>query len=323
MAKYQPPFDPNFLDAVNGIHASSENANASYNNGDPRIGQKGSIPPAEVFEHFQREIIAAIAGAGLTPTHTDLTQLWQVFQVVVASNASAQGVSIYEQFAAAKHRFRDLIPGDNISLQLVETATAGRYGIRINVSNVAGSGSGSQGSSGGAAGDVIRPCLVGITGDLTNLVSCGAAIASTVRGSGYEAAKSFDDSLSTAWEPTPSEVATSNWVGWDFDPSNTGYFATVNKVTLRQRFNSTNQNDIWRAAVVEASEDLSTWVQVATLAGLVHPAADATGPVEAVTFSPYSARAFRVRGTAVDRYTSAAALIQVPLLLEVEFIKTA
>lgn len=322
--KYQPEFDPGYLDPVDGIHNSTENANKSYVNGDPRIGRKGSIPPAQVFEHPQREIMAVIEGAGLSPSHTNLAQLWQALQVIQASNASGNGaVAVYEAFAAAKHRFRDLIPGDNISLQLVETsAGSGRYGIKINVSNVSGSGSGSQNNaSGGGAGDVIRPCLVGITGDLTNLASCGNAIASGYYTTGYEAAKAFDDNTATKWQGANGAGATASWIGWDFDPSNAGYFGTINKATLRQYHNLTNRTDKWRAAVLQATNDpsRSTWTTIATWASLSDVPDDAMGPVEAITFANYSARAFRIVPTSVYRYSGAG--VPVPNITEVEFIK--
>ncbi|TCR60929.1 hypothetical protein [Bosea sp. BK604] len=49
--------------------------NAPYVNGNPSTGQMGSIPPAAAFEHPQREILALIAAAALTPAGADLSQL--------------------------------------------------------------------------------------------------------------------------------------------------------------------------------------------------------------------------------------------------------
>lgn len=59
-------------------------ADAGYVNGDPSIGQKGSIPPAAQMEYPQREIINAILSADLTPTNNDLTQLAQAIGVIAA-----------------------------------------------------------------------------------------------------------------------------------------------------------------------------------------------------------------------------------------------
>lgn len=60
--KYNKPFDATDLDAP-------------YVNGNPAIGVKGSIPPAEAFEYPQREIMHVIEAAGMTGTNTDLFQL--------------------------------------------------------------------------------------------------------------------------------------------------------------------------------------------------------------------------------------------------------
>lgn len=49
--------------------------NAGYINGDPEINREGSIPPAEVFEHPQREIVAVIAKSEIVPSDGDLLQL--------------------------------------------------------------------------------------------------------------------------------------------------------------------------------------------------------------------------------------------------------
>lgn len=325
--KYQPEFDPGYLDPVDGIHNSSGNANKSYVNGDPRIGRKGSIPPAAAFEHPQREILAAIAGAGLTPSHMNLDQLWEVFQIINAANTAPGSFAVYETFASAKHRFRSLLAGDNITLQLVENpAGSGRHCIRINVSDVAGSGSGSQSSgSGGGSGDVLRPCLVGITGDITNLSSCGAAIASSYRLSAYEASKAFDDSESTQWEPTAGVTATDNWIGWDFDPANSGYFGTFDQITFKQLHNASNRTDKWLAAVVQATNDpsRSTWTTIGSFAALTPPGDNAMGPLESVALSTYSARAVRIKPTSVQRYDSASLLIQTPIILEMSVIRNA
>jgi len=49
--------------------------NAPYVNGDPTIGRQGSIPPAAMMEHPQREIVALIEKSGFTPSETNLQQL--------------------------------------------------------------------------------------------------------------------------------------------------------------------------------------------------------------------------------------------------------
>lgn len=72
---YQPPFLP----ALNGIRQSNgtfnTSADAPYTNGNPATGEPGSIPPADAFEHPQREIYRALTCAGIIPSRTNLTQL--------------------------------------------------------------------------------------------------------------------------------------------------------------------------------------------------------------------------------------------------------
>lgn len=68
--KYTPPLD-------------STNPNAGYVNADPANGQEGSIIPAGALEDPQREIIAVITDAGLTPSPTDKTQLKQAINTKI------------------------------------------------------------------------------------------------------------------------------------------------------------------------------------------------------------------------------------------------
>jgi hypothetical protein len=58
------------------------NPNAPYILGNPVTGTPGSIPPATAIEFPQREITNAIAGAGLTPSNDDLTQLLQAIKLL-------------------------------------------------------------------------------------------------------------------------------------------------------------------------------------------------------------------------------------------------
>ena len=80
--KYTPPF-------------GSIDPNASYVNGDPATGTQGSIPPAAAQEQPQREILAVITAAGLTPSQSDLTQLQQAIrrQIALGSYAVAGGTA--------------------------------------------------------------------------------------------------------------------------------------------------------------------------------------------------------------------------------------
>jgi hypothetical protein len=60
--KYQPP------------HGISD-PNAPYINGNPALGQQGSIPPAAVFEQPQREIVGVVEKSGFVTSDIDLLQL--------------------------------------------------------------------------------------------------------------------------------------------------------------------------------------------------------------------------------------------------------
>ncbi len=55
---------------------------SSWVNGNPATGVRGSIPNAGSQEYPQREIVAVIAAAGLTPTNDDLTQLLKAIQLI-------------------------------------------------------------------------------------------------------------------------------------------------------------------------------------------------------------------------------------------------
>lgn len=76
--KYNPP--PGSLDP-----------NAPFITGTPGI-TRGSPICGEALEHPQREILAVITGAGLTPEATDLTQLFKaITSIVEARDANAPG----------------------------------------------------------------------------------------------------------------------------------------------------------------------------------------------------------------------------------------
>lgn len=67
------------------------NPAAGYVNGNPATNTAGSIPCAEGLEYPQREIVAAIAAAGLTPTNADLTQLLQAIRILALKNVTGSG----------------------------------------------------------------------------------------------------------------------------------------------------------------------------------------------------------------------------------------
>lgn len=61
--KYWPPYD------------NQSDPNAPYVNGNPAVGQQGSIPPAESIEHPMREVVNMISNSDMDPLQEDLEQL--------------------------------------------------------------------------------------------------------------------------------------------------------------------------------------------------------------------------------------------------------
>ena len=59
--------------------------NATYKDFNLDTGEPGSIPPAEAIESPQREIVAAITAAGLTPDGNDNTQLTQAIDAKISA----------------------------------------------------------------------------------------------------------------------------------------------------------------------------------------------------------------------------------------------
>ena len=66
---------------------------ASYINGNPDTGTKGSIPPAASIEFDQREIVNLISAAGLVPDNGDLKQLLKSIQLVDVMNVFKRGTN--------------------------------------------------------------------------------------------------------------------------------------------------------------------------------------------------------------------------------------
>lgn len=81
--------------------------NAAYVNGNPATGTPGSIIPAGAVEPAQREIVAVIAAAGLTPTDGNNTQLLAALQIAAnpigtdTGTANALVVNLGPGFALA------------------------------------------------------------------------------------------------------------------------------------------------------------------------------------------------------------------------------
>ena len=63
---------------------NAEDPDAAYWNGDRAEGIVGAKPPAAAIEHPMREIVAAVAGDGQTPTEGNLHQLADAIPSIVA-----------------------------------------------------------------------------------------------------------------------------------------------------------------------------------------------------------------------------------------------
>ena len=75
---------------------------APYVDANPAAGIEGSAVPAASLEHPQREIVAAILEAGLTPDPEDLTQLPQAILTMISDALSgfSAGIPVYASGAA-------------------------------------------------------------------------------------------------------------------------------------------------------------------------------------------------------------------------------
>lgn len=71
----------------------TSNPNAPYVNGNPSSGIQGSIIPAGAVEYPQRELIALIQAAGLTPSNSDLSQVAKAVQSGQLNFAVAGGTA--------------------------------------------------------------------------------------------------------------------------------------------------------------------------------------------------------------------------------------
>jgi hypothetical protein len=92
-----------------------------YINGNPVTGTEGSIPPATAFDEAQVEIVTVIANAGLVPTHSDLTQLWQALMALFSQRYIT--TPVIKSVHGVGADFTDLVAGMNWLAQFVITPT--------------------------------------------------------------------------------------------------------------------------------------------------------------------------------------------------------
>lgn len=73
--------------------ASYPERNGSYVNANPATGVKGSTVPAAAIEDTQREIVQAIAAAGITPSENDKTQLAKAIPRIYVGDATDEEIT--------------------------------------------------------------------------------------------------------------------------------------------------------------------------------------------------------------------------------------
>lgn len=175
--QYHQPFDqPN-------------NPNASYVNADPSNGIAGSIPPAAQMEYPQREIVAVIAAAGLTPSDTDLAQLLRAVrggQLSTFTDQSGAANTITLTPALAHASF---VKGLPFRIFPANTNTSASVSVQVNTLTCALK---RRDGSNPAIGDIQAGVPIDVVSDGTNLRLVGfapsdiaALIASANPAAGY------------------------------------------------------------------------------------------------------------------------------------------
>lgn len=101
------------------INGDTNDADRGYINGDRQNGIEGSIPDAKGIEYPQREIINAIASAGLVPDDADLTQLAQAIAASVGRGYASTGAYASTSTSIP---FDDTIPQDTEGAEALSIA---------------------------------------------------------------------------------------------------------------------------------------------------------------------------------------------------------
>lgn len=85
------------MDYISPLNATPtpENPRPPYIDGNLAAGQRGSFPSGKVFEYLQKELLAVIEGAGLTPSNGNLGQLLQAIQLLAAGAGGEAAVFAY------------------------------------------------------------------------------------------------------------------------------------------------------------------------------------------------------------------------------------
>lgn len=100
--------------------------NAAYVDANPLLGIEGSIVPAAAIESAQRELVALISGAGLTPSSGDLTQVLAAIRRMARGGAVRSVSASTTLTAADAGELVQVTASATITLPLGATMQAGQ-----------------------------------------------------------------------------------------------------------------------------------------------------------------------------------------------------
>lgn len=83
--EYRPP-----------LNGDTANPDRGWPNADPAVGLKGARIDGPAIEYVQRELVALIASAGLTPSGADLTQVFQAVNTLISSGLSGRLANMFQ-----------------------------------------------------------------------------------------------------------------------------------------------------------------------------------------------------------------------------------
>ncbi|MCP4392787.1 MAG: hypothetical protein GY804_00705 [Alphaproteobacteria bacterium] len=159
---------------IKPFNATEENA--PYVNANPAEAIPGSIPPAEVFEHIQREILSVITDAGLTPDAEDLTQLNQAI-----ATAAANGLT--QDIIAAKGLAKtDLSNVEQSAIEAAFSFSAKGFFNGFTTSNSAGDAANDIEIKAGVCRDANDTCFMKSVAPMTKRIDANWAVGNNSGG---------------------------------------------------------------------------------------------------------------------------------------------
>ncbi len=141
-------------------------ANDPYISANPGLGIQGSRVPPKAVEHHQRELIALITAAGLTPSQADLTQVAQAVQSGKLNYAVATGTAnawvVAPAFAVAVYAAGRVL---NVIAPAANTSTT----VNVNVSGLGNRRIKKADGNDPAVGDILSGKCYATIDDGTNI----------------------------------------------------------------------------------------------------------------------------------------------------------